>query len=170
MDGSGAIFSPCRRYRYRLWRVWDKNAPLWCFLMQNPSKADGLDGDMTVVKCLRFAERNAAGGIVVVNAFAWIETDTKRLIGAYLRGDHIVGADNREHLAAAFAASSRVIAAFGGQPIVWEAAICALGLVPAGIPVECFGQTKDGAPRHPSRLAYDTPLVPYAEHHQGGRR
>ena len=27
---TGAVFSPCGRYRYKLWRVWDPDLPLGC--------------------------------------------------------------------------------------------------------------------------------------------
>jgi len=30
-------------------------------------------------------------------------------------------------------------------------------------PAECFGQNADASPRHPLRLAYDTPVVPFRE-------
>ena len=43
---TGAVFSPCGRYRYKLWRVWDPDLPLGCvmFLMLNPSTATDAEG------------------------------------------------------------------------------------------------------------------------------
>jgi hypothetical protein len=38
----GAIFSPCERYRYLLWRIWNPALPFWSFGMLNPSTADQL--------------------------------------------------------------------------------------------------------------------------------
>ena len=37
---AGAEFSPCRKWRYLLWRRWDRTKPVANFLMLNPSTAD----------------------------------------------------------------------------------------------------------------------------------
>ena len=62
----GAIMSSCRKYRYVLWREWDKHALLkvgpWrtarplVFAMLNPSTADSDTDDNTVRKCVLFAK------------------------------------------------------------------------------------------------------------------
>jgi hypothetical protein len=36
----GAIFSPCRTWRYLLWRNWDLSLPACAFIGLNPSTAD----------------------------------------------------------------------------------------------------------------------------------
>lgn len=46
-EESGALFSPCRLYRYKLWRKWG-DAPPAVFVMLNPSTADEIDNDPTV--------------------------------------------------------------------------------------------------------------------------
>ena len=45
---SGADFSPCRKYRYKLWRIWDETLPLAMFIGLNPSTADEVKDDNTV--------------------------------------------------------------------------------------------------------------------------
>src|SRR5687768_4348302 len=78
-DTAGAIFSDCERYRYRLWRVWDKSKPRICFVMLNPSTADENVLDPTVSRCKTRAETLGYGGLEVVNIFALRSTDPKAL-------------------------------------------------------------------------------------------
>jgi len=47
-ERSGAIFSDDGRFRYRLWRVWDRAKPQALFTMLNPSKAGAIENDPTV--------------------------------------------------------------------------------------------------------------------------
>ncbi len=54
---AGAIFSPDKRYRYRLWRMWDAEKPVLAFIMLNPSITDSRILDSTVRRCLDYARR-----------------------------------------------------------------------------------------------------------------
>lgn len=36
----GAVISICEKYRYKLWRIWDKEKPKLLFIMLNPSTAE----------------------------------------------------------------------------------------------------------------------------------
>src|SRR4051812_16180540 len=69
---SGARLSGCRRYRYRLWRTWDDARQPIIFIMLNPSLADEDQDDATIARCIRRAHNLGAGGIIVMNLFAWI--------------------------------------------------------------------------------------------------
>ena len=73
-DQSGALFSPCEKYRYRLWRRWDFSLSRACWIMLNPSTADAMKDDQTIRKCVEFTKRFGYGGIEVVNLFAWRAT------------------------------------------------------------------------------------------------
>ena len=44
---SGAVFSDCQRYRYRLWRTWDSSKKPLVMVMLNPSIADADQNDPT---------------------------------------------------------------------------------------------------------------------------
>ena len=54
---TGAVFSPCRRWRYLLWRRWDEKLPVANFLMLNPSTADEHKLDPTCARARDYAER-----------------------------------------------------------------------------------------------------------------
>lgn len=151
-------------YRYTLTRTWDDALPgvVWCML--NPSIADAADEDPTVRKCIGFAKRWGFGQISIVNLFALISTDAKRLGFAL----DVWGPENADALERLLTAGTQKIAAWGGsmpskpwagdtvrrmrnrarrQPGEWS----------------CLGKTKAGEPRHPLMLAYATPREPWPE-------
>ena len=72
---TGARFSVDRRYRYALWRVWDRSRGACNFLLLNPSIADEVTNDPTSVRCERRARRWGFGGLIVTNLFAPCATD-----------------------------------------------------------------------------------------------
>lgn len=73
---STARFSPCRRYRYELWRRWDvPTAPFAMFIGLNPSTADETADDPTIRRCIRFARDWGFGGLLMTNLFAFRATD-----------------------------------------------------------------------------------------------
>lgn len=71
----GARFSPDRRYRYTLWRIWDAARPPVAFILLNPSTADETELDPTLRRCLGFAQAWGAGGFWIGNVFAFRATD-----------------------------------------------------------------------------------------------
>lgn len=75
-----AEFSPCRSYRYTLTRIWREPARVVLpFVGLNPSVADAEADDQTIRKCIGFAQRRGADGIVMVNLFALVSKDPKKL-------------------------------------------------------------------------------------------
>lgn len=164
-----AVFSPCGAYRYQLASCWDPTKDPLVWVMLNPSKAgqtrpDGtVETDMTYAKCCGFAERWGFGGVVLVNLYAYIETQSHILDALAAAQIDLVGPDNDAHLDVALAGARGLVAvAWGGHPLVAERAPAVLARVPAGVDVVCLGYTQDGHPRHPSRLGYDTPREPFA--------
>jgi hypothetical protein len=77
---SGALFSECGKYRYRLWRIWDDDRPIMCWVAQNPSVANDVDNDPTVRKMMGFAKRDGCGGIMLANVMAAIATQERELM------------------------------------------------------------------------------------------
>jgi hypothetical protein len=77
-----ANVSNCQRYRYWLLREWNPLLPVLYFVMLNPSTADADRDDQTIRKCIRFAELNGYGAIMVYNLFAFRATKPQVLHAA----------------------------------------------------------------------------------------
>jgi len=154
---SGAVLSPCGRYRYRLWRRWDATKPRVVFVMLNPSTADASVDDPTIRRCMGFARTWGAGAIEVVNLYAFRATDPRDLCDAGGAGGvDVRGPERDAHLAAAFAGAETIVVAWGAHALGEIAARRVLALIPEGARVVCLGKTRSGAPRHPLYLASST--------------
>lgn len=162
MYGSGAVLSACQRYRYRLWRVWDHDLAPTAFVMLNPSTADATADDPTIRRCTAFARRWGAGGIVVVNLFAFRATDPEALVEAHASGVDVVGPDAERHLDAVFSVADVVVCAWGAHPLATPSRVAqVLSRIPRETEVTCLGRTKGGAPRHPLYLRRDSARETY---------
>ena len=64
-----ATISDCGKYRYELHREWDKSKKKVLFVMLNPSTADGLNNDLTTIRCINFAKKWGYGGIMIGNIY-----------------------------------------------------------------------------------------------------
>jgi hypothetical protein len=143
----GAAFSRDRRYRYRLWRRWDRSRPPVAFCMLNPSTADARRDDPTIRRCIGFARDWGYGGIEVVNIFALRATDPRDLRSAR----DPVGPRNDAFILRA-AAGSPVVIAWGVHGALRDRASATLKLFGARSRLLALGRTRSGAPRHPLYL------------------
>lgn len=151
-QGHSAILSNCRTYRYALFRVWDPDRPLTMFVGLNPSTADELTDDPTIRRCVGFARRWGAGGLIMANLYAYRCTDPNEL-----PVDQAIaaGPDNDEYLHLLRDRAGTVVAAWGAhRRTVAQAAHC-MDLL-GGLSV--LGLTRDGHPRHPLYVRGDTVL------------
>ncbi|MBA7590572.1 hypothetical protein ES708_32699 [subsurface metagenome] len=71
-EDNGALFSDCRKYRFVLWRIWDKNKPIVMFIGLNPSTANENTNDPTIKRVMRFASDWGYGGIYMLNLFTYV--------------------------------------------------------------------------------------------------
>jgi hypothetical protein len=112
----GAEFSPCRRYRYRWWDVWDPRLPQCLFVMLNPSTADEVEYDPTLRRCKGFCETWGFGALRVCNLFAFKLTDSTAL-GRVDRPVEHEGGHNRHAIASEGQKSARIVLAWGQHPM-----------------------------------------------------
>ena len=152
-----AVISACGAYRYSLTRKWS-DAPLLPFVMLNPSTADAKEDDPTIRRCIGFARREGAGGLIVANLYALRSSAPEALWSAR----DPIGPKNWRTLVGL--AAQAVVQSF---PIV-----CAWGALArqdqidgalrmfhaSGARLACLGRTQRGAPRHPLYVRADQPL------------
>ncbi len=148
-----ATFSACRTYRYALTRTWDDQRLPLAFVMLNPSTADAFTVDPTIRRCMDFARRWGAGGLLVLNTYALRSTDPKALRSH----PNPVGPVNDAVLADQLAQPlARVVAAWGAHATPDRAAVVGALVRASGHVPQCLGRTKAGAPRHPLYIAANT--------------
>lgn len=157
---AGAVFSPDRRYRYRLWRILEGGEGRCVFTMLNPSTADAFTVDNTVRRCISFARREGCAELWVVNLFAWRSTDPRALA----KVADPVGAANDEHILDTCAGARLVIGGWGAHPFAKQRVLHVRALLAgAGVRLHRLGEpTLSGQPGHPLFLDRWTPLVPDA--------
>lgn len=150
-EQSGADFSPCKKYRYRLWRTWDDQPPA-VFVMLNPSTADEVENDPTVERCERRARAMGFGGLRVANIFALRSTDPSAL---YQHADPI-GPGNDAAILESVTGAGLVICAWGGHGILNGRGAAVLSMLRrAGITPHYLKLNNDGTPKHPLYVGYD---------------
>jgi hypothetical protein len=152
---ASAEFSPDRQWRYALHRVWDWDKPTCTFIGLNPSIANEVQLDPTVRRCIGFAQRWGCGQLYMLNAFAFVSGDPKRMLNAWhpisdptqpYRNDNVLlFTARRSHI---------VIAAWSGM-VTHRSRDHELRRLLTDCPLEVLGWTKDGYPRHPLYMRAD---------------
>lgn len=142
---TGATFSPCRTWRYALYRTWNEEGGHLMFIGLNPSTADETQDDPTVRRCIGFAKREGYGGIFMLNLFAYRSTDPAALKVV----DDPIGPENNLFLLSYFGRAKRAIAAWGVHGVLHGRDLEVAELLPM---LGCLGTTKDGHPKHPLYL------------------
>ncbi len=158
---SGAAFSPCRQWRYLLWRQWDAALPMANFLMLNPSTADEFRLDPTCARARGYAERWGYGTLVVTNVFGWRATDP----GDMKAAADPVGPGNDKAIVRAAREAGIVVCAWGnhGAHAGRSERVVAL-LREVGVELHALKVNAGGEPAHPLYLRKDLA----AERWQGG--
>jgi hypothetical protein len=160
---AAATFSPCRTYRYDLTRIWQPAQPLAAFIMLNPSTADAFVEDPTIRRCLGYARRWGAGGVLVLNAFALRSTNPAALRIA----PDPVGPGNDTIIGLHFSPDAPykigpTIVAWGVHATLNSRDRQVLGLLRSyRVRPMALGVTKAGHPRHPLYLRRDAVAEPY---------
>lgn len=105
----GAEFSPCRTYRYDLWRSWNEGYGEVAFIGLNPSTADETLDDPTIRRCMAYAKGWGFAGVHMLNLFAFRATDPAIM----KKADEPIGPDNDEIISTVAKKCTVVVAAWG---------------------------------------------------------
>ena len=111
LSPDGADISSDNKYRYSLWRIWDKNKPIILFIMLNPSTADAVNNDKTMTRVKNFAESWGYGGVYVGNLYAFRSTDPKGL----KETDDPIGPENIANVQSLVGLTDKVVYAWGNE-------------------------------------------------------
>lgn len=158
----GAAFSQDRRYRYKLWRIWNPALRHMVFVLLNPSTADEINNDPTVARCIERASLLGYGGCVVLNIFAWRSTDPHYL---YALVDPI-GPENDQYILdeASKPETGLVLCGWGQHGKLHQRGEYVLDLIRhAGKNPHCLKMNNDGTPGHPLYLPYSMKPWPIPE-------
>ena len=155
---SGASFSPCRTYRYALWRNWGGLLPgangYAMFVGLNPSTADETEDDPTIRRCIGFAKAWGYAGLCMTNLFAFRATDPRVMKAA----TDPVGEDNDWTLQITAETAGVVVAAWGAHGTHMGRADAVRRMLPS---LHYLRLTKDGHPGHPLYLPASLRPVPW---------
>lgn len=161
IKSSGAILSPCQKYRYKLWRFWNTSKKKVMFIMLNPSTATEYKDDRTVKRCINFAHSWGYGGIYIANLFAYRATKPADLWAAKKSGIDICGPQNLAYIEEIMRHSDLIILAWGmhGYKAVKE--INEIQLLLGDKVPYCIEKTISSVPAHPLYLKSELTPIPY---------
>lgn len=151
---SSAKLSPCRTYRYALWRTWDTTKPYALFICLNPSTADESEDDPTLRRCIDFAQSWGYGSVCIGNLFAFRATKPIDLMSA----KHPIGKENDRWLRKLSEDAGIVIASWGNHGTYKNRCDDVLKTLSD---VHYLKLNNSGQPAHPLYLRRDSIPVPF---------
>lgn len=151
------LYSPDMQFRYAFVRWWGNvdlaTTAVWVLL--NPATGDTERRHRpTLERCISRSRAAGHTGLVIVNLFAFRDTDPRNLRSA----TDAVGPANDETLRVITKAGAQTIAAWGGQGRLQGRSARVGPLLDSPM---CLGVTQRGEPRHPLYVPADTQLVPW---------
>jgi hypothetical protein len=157
-----AVFSDDKAYRYLLTRQCPGRGHT-AIVMVNPSVANAEVNDATIGKLRGFGERHEWGEIRIVNLFALISPDVRKLKEV----SDPVGPQNDYWIWHAAEGANQIIVAWGSigkiprthrdriDAVVGDLECARRPILSIGQPAMC------GQPKHPLYQPYDSPLLPW---------
>lgn len=152
-EDNGATFSKCRRFRYELHRIWDKEKPLAMFIGLNPSTANEIEPDPTIGRVEEFSRRWGFGGFYMMNLFAFVTAYPEELTNPYANT-----IENDSWLYNIAKSCSTIYYVWGNFKFARERSKEILEKFPGGYAIII---NKNGSPRHPLYIKGDTIPVKY---------
>lgn len=143
-----ANLSECRKYRYALWRAWDETKPYAMIIGLNPSTADEVKDDPTIIRCINFAKSWGYGGVCMANLFAYRATEPSDMKAS----NDPVGTENDAWLIKLAKEAGIVVAAWGNDGIYLKRSHAVQNILSS---LHCIKMNKSGEPAHPLYLNAD---------------
>lgn len=150
-------------YRYELRRHWSTGTRPVVFCGLNPSTADAIEDDQTILKDIGFGQRWHCNYLLKVNAFAFRTRHPELMKRAARSGVDIIGPENdlwiRGALDLVHELRGIFVAAWGNNIDDDRQAQIASIIAASGVVPLCLGTNKNGTPKHELYLSYETELV-----------
>jgi hypothetical protein len=152
-NNNGAEFSEDRKYRYCLWRIFNKELPIICFVGLNPSTAKENVNDATIGKLEKITNNNGYGGFYMLNLFAIVSPYPE-----ILKTDPNPLGDNDGWIEKISKKCEKVVFAWGAFKESKERAVDVIKMFENPY---CLKQNKDGSPKHPLYCLDEQKIIPF---------
>lgn len=170
----GARLSADGVYRLSLWRRWAAGGRTACWVLLNPSTADGERDDPTLRRCVGFSQAAGCSALELVNLFAFRSSSPAEVVRAARAGVDVIGPECDAAIAAAAAGADAIVVGWGIVPTGLRKLALpdrvryrhreVLELLEGGEArgrVQCLGHTTGGWPRHPLYVPAARQLGPF---------
>lgn len=154
--GIGAEFSPDKKYRFSLWRIWDLSKPLIMFIGLNPSTANERTDDPTIRRLAGkngFANKNGYGGFYMMNLFPFVTAYPAELKAQMEFGGCL--SQNNMWLEDVNLVCETIVFCWGNFDTFGRDKEV-MAMFPAAT---CMGVNKNGSPKHPLYLKGNTRFI-----------
>lgn len=154
-------FSDCGRYRYALEHVFEPNLPqrriMWIGL--HPSLVNEVERDPTLRRVEAFSARLGYTAFVMTNLFALRTSHAFELKIV----DDPIGPTNDTEIRAAARASEAIVACWGAHGVFRKRddRVTTLLRRATSVPMQSLSRNRDGTPKHPLYVRWDTVLTAY---------
>lgn len=145
-ETSGAEFSKCGKYRYKLFRIWNEDLPKAMCIGLNPSTANSEKNDATIRILINSLSKLGYGGFYMMNLFALISPKPQALLTC----DDPIG-ENESKLKEVEVLCKDVIVCWGNFKNTEKRIKEVLPNYPNA---KCFGFNANGTPWHPRAMVY----------------
>lgn len=153
-EDRGATKSKDGKYRFKLWRLWDRSKPMVLWIGLNPSLADGLRDDPTLRRMRAFSKGFGFGGFYVCNLFSLVTPYPDVL---FKSTEDPIGAPEGNSVIVELALTADTIICCWGANAPEERVVDVMSDLSVH-KLYCLGMNKDGSPKHPLYLAASTKL------------
>ena len=151
-----ALLSECQEYRYSLSRIWDQTKPLIGFIGLNPSTADHIEDDRTILRCISFSKSWGFGGFIMMNLFAYRATKPSVM----MQSIEPIGFENNNHLTTLKRKVEKVVICWGDNGRHKSRSKQVLNLLNQD-DLYCIAINQSGEPKHPLYIKGDAELMLY---------
>ncbi|MFC5401479.1 DUF1643 domain-containing protein [Cohnella soli] len=147
-------------YRYRLTRTWDKTKELVGLIMFNPSKANALKTDDTIMNITNYLIDHDYGGVDIVNLFSYMSINKSGVTNRDQTHERL----NDNYILRVAKKANTLIIAWGPneeEQVLRKREVENL-LSPYAGKLICFEDEDGKSPRHPLHLSDKWSLVQYS--------